>query len=250
MTRLALSAACAVALCGCFTFRSTVSVRPDGSGTITETLALSGPALAMMRSGEAPLSTAEALLARAARLGPGVALVHTDTLGGVRTTVYAFERIAAVRYSLPDNATEPDDLAAVADVPPLYTFGFEPGTGGEPAVLRIVSPAAPDAPDTALTAVDSAAVSQSLDVARVLVGAARATVEVVVEGAPAAEGETAGAATTTLLDLPFGPLLDLVGRHPELAAGTSVPLDGVRRMLRGTEGITVQPPGTTTVRFR
>ena len=243
MTRLALSAACAVALCGCFTFRSTVSVRPDGSGTITETLALSGPALAMMRSGEAPLSTAEALLARAARLGQGVALVHTDTLGGVRTTVYAFRSIAAVRYSLPDNATEPDDLAAVADVPPLYTFGFEPGAGGEPAVLRIVSP---EAPDSAPTAVDSAAVSQSLDVARALVGDARATVEVVVEGEPAGEGEGA----TTLLDLPFGPLLDLVGRHPELAAGTSVPLDGVRRMLRGTEGITVQPPGTTTVRFR
>ena len=241
MTRLALSAACAVALCGCFTFRSTVAVRPDGSGTITETLALSGPALAMMRSGEAPLSTAEALLARAARLGPGVALVHTDTLGGVRTTVYTFRSIAAVRYGLPDNATEPDDLAAVADVPPLYTFGFAPGASGEPAVLRIISP---EAPAAAPVAIDSAAVAQSLVVARVLVGNARATVEVVVEG------ETAGTATTTLLDLPFGPLLDLVERHPELAASASVPLDGVRRMLEGSEGITVQPPGTTTVRFR
>jgi hypothetical protein len=247
MTRLALSLACAVALCGCFTFRSTVAVRPDGSGTITETLALSGPALEMMRSGEAPLSTAEALLARAARLGDGVSLVHTDTLGGVRTTVYAFRNIAAVRYSLPDNATEPDDLAAVADVPPLYTFGFEPGAGGEPAVLQIVSP---ETPDAAPVAFDSAAVAQSLVVARVLVGDARATVEVVVEGTPVGAPAGERADTTTLLELPFGPLLDLVGRHPELAASASIPLDALRRTLDGTEGITVQPPGTTTVRFQ
>ncbi|HEX8299830.1 MAG TPA: hypothetical protein VF594_11780 [Rubricoccaceae bacterium] len=242
MARLALFAVSTVVLCGCFTFRSTVAVRPDGSGTITETLALSGPALAMMRSGEAPLSTAEALLARAARLGDGVTLVHTDTLGGVRTTVYSFRTIAAVRYSLPDNATEPADLAAVADVPPLYTFGFERATGRGPAVLRIVTP---DAPDEAPAAYDSAAVVQSLAVARVMVGEARATVEVVAEGEPAGDGAT----TTTLLDLPFGPVLDLVERHPVLAASASIPLEGLRRTLVGTEGITVHPPGTTAIRF-
>ena len=250
MARFFLAAVCAAALCGCFTLRSTIAVRPDGSGTLTETLALSGPALDMMRGTDAPLSSAEALLSRAARLGDGVTLVHTDTLGGVRTIVYAFRDVAGLRYRLPDNAAEPADVAAVAGVPPLYTFAFEAATGQTPAVLRIVTPDGP--PDEAV-AVDSAAVVESLVMARALMGSARATVEVVVLGEPEAEDGTAlgaGAATTTLIDLPFGPLLDLVERHPDLAATQSVPLGAMSRRLTGAEGLVVRPPGTVTVRFR
>ena len=242
MARFALAVVCAVALCGCFTFRSTIAVRPDGSGTLTETLALSGPALTMMRGGDAPLSTAEALLSRAARLGDGVTLVHTDTLGGARTTVYAFRDIAALRYRLPDNASEPEDIAAVAGLPPLYTFAFDAATASTPALLRITTP---DGPDDAFAPADTAAVAESLVMTRVLMADARVTVEVV------ALGETVeGAATTTLIDLPFGPLLDLVERHPELASAASVPLDGVRRRLGPADGLVIQVPGTTTVRFR
>ncbi len=237
------AAVCAVALCGCFTFRSTIAVRPDGSGTLTETLALSGPAREMMRGSDAPLSTAEALLSRAARLGDGVTLVHTDTLGGVRTTVYAFRDVAGLRYRLPDNATEPEQLAAVAGLPPLYTFAFDAATAGAPAALHITTP---DGPPDAFAPPDTAAVAESLVMTRVLMADAHATVEVVALGEPA-EGT---AATTTLIDLPFGPLLDLVGRHPELASSQSVPLDAVRRRMTPADRLVIQPPGTTTVRFR
>ena len=242
MARFALAAVCAVALCGCFTFRSTIAVRPDGSGTVTETLALSGPAREMMRGSDAPLSTAEALLSRAARLGDGVTLVHTDTLGGMRATVYAFRDIAGLRYRLPDNATEPEQVASVAGLPPLYTFAFEPAAGDAPAVLRITTP---DGPADDLAPADTAAVAESLVMTRVLMADAHATVEVVALGEPAE-----GAATTTLIDLPFGPLLDLVARHPELASAQSVPLDGVRRRLTPADALVIQRPGTTTVRFR
>ncbi len=242
MARFALAVVCAVALCGCFTFRSTIAVRPDGSGTLTETLALSGPARAMMRGSDAPLSTAEALLSRAARLGDGVTLVHTDTLGGVRRTIYAFRDIATLRYRLPDNATEPDQLAAVADLPPLYTFAFEPAAGDAPAALTITTP---DGPPDAFAPADSSAVTESLVMTRVLMGEAHATVEVVALGEPAE-----GGATTTLIDLPFGRLLDLVARHPELASAQSVPLDGVRRRMTPADSLVIQPPGTAVVRFR
>ena len=117
-------------------------MRPDGSGTLTETLALSGPARACCAPAATPRWARPRRCARArARLGDGVTLVHTDTLGGMRTTVYAFRDVAALRYRLPDNATEAEDLASVADVPPLYTFAFEPAAGGSPAVLRIETPA-------------------------------------------------------------------------------------------------------------
>ncbi len=240
MIRIALAAALAVALSGCFTFRSTIAVRPDGSGTITETLQLSGPAARRMQGDAAPLSSAATLLARARRLGAGVTLVRTDTLGGIRTTVYAFQSVARLHYTLPDNATEAADLAQVAGAPALYTFGFAPASGGTPAELRVVvPPAGPPAP-----AGDSAAVAQAaqgLEMARLVMGDARLTVEVVAAGA--------APQTATLLDLPFGPLLDLVEKHPALAARSALPLDDVRALARPGDGLTVAPAGTVTLRF-
>lgn len=240
MIRIALVAALAVLLGGCFTFRSTIAVRPDGSGTITETLQLSGPAARRLQGEAAPLSSATALRARARRLGRGVTLVRTDTLGGVRTTVYAFTSVANLHYTLPDNATEAADLAAVADAPALYTFGFTRAAGGAPAEVRIVvPPAGPPAP-----AGDSAAVAQAaqgLEMARLVMGDARLTVEVVAEGA--------APQSATLLDLPFGPLLDLVGQHPALAARAALPLDDVRALSRPGDGLTVEAPGTVVLRF-
>ena len=250
--RLSLALACATVLAGCFTFRSTVAVSADGSGTVTETLALSGPARRMMRSGDAPLSTAEALLARAAGLGEGVALVRTDTTGGVRTTVYAFRDVARLRYRLPDNASEPADIASTAGVPPLVTFAFEPATGDAPATLRISMPAPAD---TVRPVPDSAAVAQAvqgLALARVLLGDARATVQVVAVGERVADAQARAdsSATTTLLDLDFGPLFDLIEENPELATFSAPPLAEVRRLAAGRSGLTVLAPGTVTVRFR
>ncbi|HEX8386136.1 MAG TPA: hypothetical protein VF576_08135, partial [Rubricoccaceae bacterium] len=143
--RSALTAAVVVAtaavLAGCFTLRSTITVRPDGSGTLVETLALSGAAARMADDPEAPLGTPAALQARATALGPGVTLVGTDTAGTVRTTTYAFRDVAALRYRFPDNASESADVAAAAAAPPLYTFAFErPAAAGEPATLRVLVP--------------------------------------------------------------------------------------------------------------
>ncbi len=243
---VALASALPVVLAGCFTLRSTIAVRPDGSGTLTEALALSGPALAMMGDGEAPLSTAAALRSRAARLGEGVTVVRSDTAGGVRTTVYAFPSVAVLRYTLPDNASESADIAQVAGTPPLITFAFEPASAsGAAATLRIV---VPEPAAAAWPAPDSAAVAgavQRLPLVRALLGDAHATVEVVAEG-EAVEGEQ----TTTMLDLSFDALLDLVAQNPELGTRAAPPLDEIRRLAEGRAGVTVRAPGTTTVRFR
>lgn len=240
MIRTALVVALAVLLGGCFTFRSTIAVRPDGSGTITETLRLSGPAARRLQGDDAPLSAAATLRARAQRLGDGVTLVRTDTLGGVRTTVYAFRSIAALRYTLPDNATSADEVARASAVPPLYTFAFTRTAGGAPAEVRVlVPPAGPPAP-----APDSAAVAQAaqgLEMARIVLGDARLTVEVVAAGA--------APRTETLLDIPFSRLFGLVERHPALATRTTLPLDDIRALAQPGDGLIVQAPGTLALRF-
>lgn len=240
MLRTALAAALVVALSGCFTFRSTIAVRPDGSGTITETLQLSGPAARRLQGDDAPLSSAATLRARAERLGPGVSLVQTDTLGGVRTTVYAFRSVADLRYTLPDNATSAEEIARAAAVPPLYTFGFTPAAGGTPGEVQVVvPPAGPPA-----LAPDSAAVAQAaqgVGMARIVLGRARLTVEVVAEGAaPRPE---------TLLDVPFEALFGLVEQHPALATRQTLPLDDIRALAQPGDGLIVQAPGTLALRF-
>lgn len=247
-----IATGCAVALGGCFTLQSTITVRPDGSGTVVETLALSGPAVSMADDEEAPLSSEAALRARAAGLGEGVTLVSSDTSGAVRTTTYAFRDVAALRYRLPDNAGEAEHVASTAAAPPLYTFAFEPALGPDgAAVLRVVVPET-DPADLAMP--DSATVAQTmqgLSFARMLFGDARATVSLVADGETVeTDAAVHDGRTTTLLDLAFGPLFDLVEQHPELATRQDPPLDEIRRLAGGREGLTVQAPGTVTIRFR
>lgn len=246
--RPALLAALAVGLAGCFTFRSTIRVQPDGSGTVTETLALSGPARTMMGGTDAPLSTPEARAVRAARLGDGVTVVRSDTSGGVQTTVYAFRDVARLQFRMPDNASEAADVASVADVPPLYTFAFEPAARGGAATLRIAVPEPPAVPVP--EAPDSAS-AEGFPVARIVLDDARTTVEVVVDGETLeTDADVHDGPTTTLIDLAFRSLFDLVAEHPVLMGYADPPLGEIRRLGAGRDGIAIQAPGTVTVRFR
>ena len=249
LLRHVLLAALAVGLAGCFTFRSTIRVGPDGSGTVTEMLVLSGPARTVIGGAAAPLSTPAALAVRAARLGEGVTVARSDTAGGVRTTVYAFPDIARLQFRMPDNASEAADVAAVANVPPLYTFAFEPAASGGAATLRIVVPEPPRVPEPPAGAPADSAAANGLALARVLLGDARATVEVVVDGEALDTAAHDGPATT-LLDLVFESLFDLVAEHPALMAYADPPLDEIRRLGAGRDGIAVQAPGTVAIRFR
>lgn len=249
--RSALAVVLGLAVAGCFTFRSTVTVRPDGSGTLTETLALSGPALRMTRAGDAPLSTPDGLALRAAALGSGVTLVRSDTAGGVRTTVYAFADVRTLQYRFPDNATSETGPGAAG--PPLFTFAFEPAhAAGEAAALGVVVPVLADA--TPAAAPDSAALARavsSASVLRVLMGDARATVELVVEGTTVETDASLRAGnTTTLVDLMMNDVLGVVEANPALSLRSLPPLDELRRLGAGRGGIAVQAPGTVTVRFR
>lgn len=247
----ALAAALGLAAAGCFTFRSTITVRPDGSGTLTETLALSGPALRMVQAGDAPLSTPDALALRALALGAGVTVARSDTAGGVRTTVYAFEDIRALEYRFPDNATA--ETGPGAAVPPLFRFAFRPADApGEPVALGVLVPTLPETAPAA--APDSAALARavaSASVLRVLMGDARATVELVVDGATVdSDADLRVGNTTTLVDLVMGDVLGVVEANPALSMRSLPPLDDLRRLGAGRGGIAVQAPGTVTVRFR
>jgi len=149
----ALAAASALALSACFQHETTINLKKDGSGTITEETRMSGQMLAMMaqfaagfggEEGEAQdplkdLLSEDKAKERAAELGEGVTFekiepVTVGTSKGARAT-YRFADINKLRLSTNDAMTKmaapgglPDEAKpAAADENPI-TFSYKAGT--------------------------------------------------------------------------------------------------------------------------
>lgn len=147
MRRCLLALALLAPLAGCFETDTLVRVRPDGSGTIEQTVRISHAALEQMRAfaedvGEFEVMDLEKLRAQAAAFGDGVRFVTAEPIsdggGEGYRAVYAFDDVAALRLRSGTPNTEPDDEEPV-------TFSFEPGV---PATLTVRQPDLP-APDSA-----------------------------------------------------------------------------------------------------
>ena len=134
-------------LAGCMDVDVRIAVKPDGSGTVTERIAMKGPMAQMLRSmesgeGEGFLNREKAE-SHAAELGEGVTLQsitevpESDGMGGV--AVYAFEDITKLRMN--QNPMDGKDPMGEGNDPadgkpePQMRFAFDPGP---PAVLTVV----------------------------------------------------------------------------------------------------------------
>ena len=264
--RLALTAVAlvAVALSGCFQFRTLLRLEPDGSGTIEETVVLSDVIRSMM-----PTDSTEALYdeaavrARADSFGTGVRFVRVDTVseGGFSgyRAVYAFDDINTVR--LVPGSGEAVGLSNEdegSDLVPALAFAYTPGEQ-----LRITIPreeteagAAPLDPDS--VAAQAEEVRRQVQEAALLRGFlddARLAVAVELP-APVAETNARYVedGVATLVDLNFGAFLDLMAEDPELAARlqlaeTAEDREAVLRALNDFEGLRFEPEQEVVVTF-
>lgn len=134
-------------LAGCVDVDVRIAVKPDGSGTVTERIAMTGPMAQMLRSmesaeGEGFLNREKAQ-SHAEELGEGVTLQSLEELpesqgmGGV--AVYAFEDITRLRMNQnPMDGKEPTaggKKPATKKPEPQMRFDFDPGP---PAVLTVM----------------------------------------------------------------------------------------------------------------
>ena len=236
----------AVALVGCFDIVSTVTVRPDGSAVVRDSVAFSlGDLL-----DESMQPDKEALRARAAALGEGVTLVGVATWEGGYTALYSVADVGALTYSLPDlDLGEDASDETVADGPLDLTFAFE---RGEPSTLSIVVPdddggigrfgAGPPSADEARE------MRQAFGFMRAMLGEAHVAVRVKVEG-DVVESDAAyrEASTVTLAEFAFADLIDGLEASPEVLSGED---GGFRALLAESDAARVQQAGTVTVRFR
>ena len=260
---LALVAVAAL-LAGCFQIDSVLTVRPDGSGEMRETVSADG----LMAMG---------LLQTATELQPGqpaegqqglvVREVERTVLpGGARIVVtYDVPDVSELVYD-PSDAVDPSALAGEMGAPSVeaeeedasepYRFRFTPAAGGAPAELRVVTPApefdAPDTDNPLLGGDGEMTPLESYETTMALFGSLAMRFAVVAEGELVdADGGWAEGDRVVLNEIAFGPLLshlyELQGSVDEAAVlaldadlGDGVELPGFRAVAGGE----------TTIRFR
>ena len=270
MRRLAAAAllVAAVALSGCFQFRTLLRLAPDGTGTIEESVLLSDLIRSMMPADSTQALYDEAAVrARADSFGTGVRFVRVDTVseGGFSgyRAVYAFDDVNAVRLLPGDGeaiglSEGNDEGDGPTSAIPALAFDYAPGRS-----LRVTIPREETAEDAA--PLDSAAVAaaaeevrqqvQEAALARGFLEDARLAVAVALP-APVAETDARYVedGVLTLVDLNFGAFLDLMEDDPVLAARlqmaeTEEDREAALRALNEYEGLRFEPQEEVTVTF-
>ena len=168
----------ATALCGCLEQERVLKVRPDGSGTLTETTLLGAQMVQMMTAmggampatpgGEAPkdplqmMVDKKTLAKQAAEMGEGVTVASAKPLktedgraGG--KVVYAFQDVSKLKLSMQQDSAKgsggPGGMGGPGAPGPVekkkkevVKFQFVKAAAGRPAKLTIIMPEPPKAP--------------------------------------------------------------------------------------------------------
>jgi hypothetical protein len=137
---------------GCISFTTVVKVKPDGSGTVTQTTVMGKEIVEMMKSlasmgdadkkGQAPeLFSEKDARGKAAKMGPGVTFLSNKPVktatGEGSEAVYAFKDISTLRLDeKPPSPGGPSQASASAEA---QSFRFSRLPNGN-AVLTVVSP--------------------------------------------------------------------------------------------------------------
>ena len=258
-----LACAAALALGGCFTLDAEIEVRPDGSGTVSETVRLTGIARVFLpRDTAAAVYDDERLQARADALGAQLASVEPRGRDGYRA-VFAFADINQLVYTLGRDAVAVGG-ADSADVPPealAFAFAQEADSLGGGAVLQVFGPGAAAAPEAGALAPLSpralARVQSSLSALRFAFEEADVRVALRVAGAVAETDAThADGAALVLAHVRLADVLDHLDARPEAAErlgfGTAPSATAAADLLARDDlpGITVERQEAVTVRYR
>ena len=267
--------ATAFALSGCFQLYTLLHLEEDGSGTIEETVLVSGFLAQMLQqadtTGAYALLDTERLKVRADSFGAGVRFVRVDTVEesgfeGYRA-VYAFKDINKVELSLndaalPGDASEEAAQRMTSDSPLGVALAFSYASGE----LTVRVPHADDSadasdepinPDTlaALTEEISQQAMQQGALMKSFMGDARFFLALTLPS-PVAQTNARyiDGDTLTVVDFRFGSFIDLMETDPELIArlqlaSGSAERDSVLEALTANKGIRFEAEEEIRVAF-
>lgn len=273
--RIALLAASLPMLAGCFSFDLAIRVKPDGSGTLVETMAMNTEWIAQFaamidamgdekdrpkkrKDGSFEFFTVEEAKKKAAEFGEGVRFVSAEpfrkgAFEGMRAT-YAFSDVTKLALSETPKAPMPG--ASPGEAKPdekKMNVRFQKGTAGKPAslVVRLAdSPPKiePKTSDAAAAEPSTPPTKEELEQARKLIGGMRFAMTVEVLGtlvetnSPFVEGKT-----VTLFEMDFDKLLSDEKALRKLSALDNRSLADARREFAGVPGFRI--PATDEIRI-
>lgn len=242
--RPVLAACLLLVLSGCFQSSSVLTVRADGTATLRDEVTLSGMALMAVGQSDEPAFDVSESEARAVALGGGARLRSFEAREDGYTAIYDIEDVGAVTLGPP--AGSPDEVGVLS-----VSFDFD---AGDASVLRILvpkpSPPKPTPPSEEQEDDDSELGAQMLGMMRGMLGDARLTMAVEVEGEVIDSNAASRDGTrVTILDLPFVAILDAMDENPALAESASDPSSRMAE-LNAIDGVLIPTPGTTRIRFR
>lgn len=264
---LFVAAFSAVCLSGCLQIEKIVKLKPDGSGTLEETLAMSKETAAKLKQmtasfgkpaggkkAAAPdtgLMNEKRLREDADTMGDGVKFVSakkidTDKLQGF-TAVYSFTDINKLKLdqnpasALSSVGGAKGDPGQSKNEPLVFHF-----TTGSPAELKITMPQSNAPPKPQSDEAQAVAMQAMQQIFKDL----KITIAVEVQGSiKATNAQYHDGSRVTLMEMDFNKLLSNPEKFKELAKGNPQSLQESKALLKGLEGVKIENAPEITVKF-
>ena len=250
----AVATACAALLClsGCLQFEKVVKLKPDGSGTIEETLMIPNAAVASLQrmasaGGELEIFDEAKLQRAASRMGEGVTYVSgkklSSDLGKGFTATYAFSDVDQLKLDENPIDTMPDTAGRARKDPIAFHF-----TKGNPAELLVSLSAAESKPKSPPPEAKDDAATQIM---QQMLKDLKLTFAVEVDGAIS---ETNAAyregSRVTLLDMDMNKILADPEKFKAIIKANPQSMAQARTLLKGMDGIKIEASPEVIIKFQ
>lgn len=281
--RSLLVATVAFAFAGCLQIEKVVSVKPDGSGTITEKLIMPQAIIAQMKQmmegfakgfgGDAPGKDAPAkpfdlmdeakLREEAGKMGEGVTYVSAKKIksdkGEGYIATYTFTDINKVKLDQNPGSAMPTPKDAPAppeadSKPEIITFQF---TKGKPSQLIISSPefnpgASESAEKPKADEPENAAAEQmAMTMMQQMFKDMKVTVAVEFVGKIVkTDADNVAGNRVTLMEMDFNKLLANPEKFKQVSKAQPKTLEETKKLMKGVEGIKFESKPKTTIQFQ
>jgi hypothetical protein len=275
VARVALAAIAAAAVSGCIQSSTLIKMKPDGSGTIEQTMTMSAEALAQItalsamsgdkdkkaeKGGPEDLFSDKDARDAAAKMGKGVTFVSSQKIDtpdrkGLKA-VYAFTDIRTLSLEEMKAPSVGGDAGGLSPTPQAkdapMTFQFKQLPGGN-ALLTILQPGVekamktPDATSTASAGVDPKMAEQGLEMMKTFMKGLKVDVAIQVPRVIKTNSPYVEGGTVTLLSMDF----DKVLTDPKMLErmNGAKTLADTKSVLKDVKGIKVNLEPKITIEF-
>lgn len=247
-------------LAGCLDVDTTITVKPDGSGTVEQTFLMQSDILAMLKSmggeqsGDFSLMDREEIESNARAMGEGVEVesaepYQRDGFEGYKA-IYSFDDINNLRVNQNPGDSVPDAGPEEGEgVKEFITFAFNKDSRSTLTINLPQEPGDADGDETG-EGVEDMPDSQEMDMIKQLYENMQLSMKVAVDGNIRKTNAThRNGSTLTLMEMDFGKIFGSKDTFEKLAKSNPQSLEEIKGIVDDVPGIKVELNETVTVEF-